>query len=201
MGLLSRIFRIPVTTKVWANMLRDFKAPNVKGPRYRPPSLNLLKKDFYELTRKSNVLLKGLTNQQIKAIIQTANGIMQQAVLERRDGVELPEQLGYLFLGAVPATKDRNVDYKRSIELKKLVHHQNWETDNLSCKLFYTNYAARYRFKFHELWQFTPVRQFKKAASKAFLADYTKYVKTDNLLKVSRLYRKLLRCGKQQQDL
>lgn len=176
-------------------MLRDFKAPDVKAPRFRPKSLNILNKDFYDRVRRSHVSLKQLTDQQIKAIVHTAGALVQQKVMENRDGFELPEQLGYLFLGAVPATKERNVDYKKSIELGKLVHHQNWETDNLTGKIFYTNYAAKYRFKFHELWQFTAVRQFKKAASKAFLADYSRYVKTDNLLKVSRLYRKLLQKG------
>ena len=171
-------------------MLRDFNTPDVKAPRYRASAMTLLNKSFYNQVRNHNKELSHLSDKEIKHIIKTGCQIIQDKVIESRDGIELPALLGYLFIGSTAATKQRNVDYKKSLELGKLVHHKNWDTDNLTGKIFYTTFGTRYRFKFHELWKFTPVRQFKKLVSQNYIPNYTKYVRIDNWLKVSNLFRK-----------
>ena len=87
-------------------------------------------------------------------------------VIENRDGVELPDSLGYIFIGTCPAAKSVNIDYALSKKYGKVLQNKNWETDGKIAKIFYTNYSTKYRFKNRELWQFTAVRQFKKAVAK-----------------------------------
>jgi hypothetical protein len=171
-------------------MLRDFKRPNLKAPRFRFKVLQLLNKPFYNRVRSVDKVLTELTDKDIERIIVTASQVKQEKVLAGRDGVELPEQLGNIFIGSSPATKRRNVDYKRSLELGKLVHHKNWETDGLTCNIFYTNYETKYRFKYHELWTFEASKQFRKAVSEAYKLNHTKFIMVDNWLKVSILFRK-----------
>jgi hypothetical protein len=171
-------------------MLRDFKRPDLHAPRFRTSYCELLNKRFYEKARRVHKELADFSDATIKDVVKKGCSVIQEKVIALRDGVELPEQLGFLFIGATSATKSRNVDYKKSIELGKEVRHKNWETDELTGKIFYTNYETKYRFKFHELWRFTPVRQFKRAVAQTFPLRFTDYVKVDRWLKVSWMFRR-----------
>jgi hypothetical protein len=171
-------------------MLRDFQRPDLKAPRFRPCSHQLLNKTFCQKLRKMHKDLSALSDNDIKEIIQTCSQVIRDKVIALRDGVELPEQLGFLFIGSTPATKKRNIDYKKSIELGKEVRHKNWETDELTGKIFYTNYGSKYRFKYHGAWRFTPVRQFKRTVAKEYPLDFTRYVKIDRNMHVSTMFRK-----------
>lgn len=171
-------------------MLRDFKRPDLKAPRFRLNCLQLLNKFFYERVRKEHKELCTLSDAAIKEIVHTCGEVIQEMVIELRDGVELPEQLGYLFIGSTNATKTGNIDYKKSIELGKEVRHKNWDTDELTGKIFYTNYGAKYRFKYHDAWMFKPVRQFKRRVAETYPLDYGKYVRVDGRVKVSGMFKK-----------
>jgi hypothetical protein len=171
-------------------MLRDFKRPDLHAPRFRASCLEFLNKGFYEKARKTHKELADFSDALIKDVVRIGCSVIQEKVIALRDGVELPEQLGFLFVGSTEATKSGNVDYKKSIELGKEVRHRNWETDELTGKIFYTNYGTKYRFKFHELWRFAPARQFKRAVAKAYPLRFTEYVKVDKWLKVSWMFRK-----------
>ena len=173
-------------------MLRDFKAPDLKGVRFRPKMPTVLNKAFYKLVRDSYPDIT-LSDKEIKKIIWIANEVLKEKVIEKRDGVEFPEQLGYLFIGSVPETKEGNVDYKKSIELGKLVRHKNYETDGLTAKIFYTNFETSYHFRFHELWAFKPMQTFKKYVGKTYPERYTRYIRVDNYRKISRIFQQRLR--------
>ena len=56
-------------------------------------------------------------------------------------------------------------------------------------KIFYTNFETKYRFKNHDLWGFTGVRDFKRTVAKVYPTEWKKYVMVDNILKISRLFR------------
>jgi hypothetical protein len=171
-------------------MLRDFKRPDLHAPRFRSCALQLLNKRFYDRVRKEKKELAGLSDAAIKGIVRACSAVIQEQVVALRDGVELPEQLGYLFIGSTPATRNGNVDYKKSIELGKEVRHRNWDTDELTGKIFYTNYGTKYRFKSREVWKFVPVRQFKRVVAREYPKDFNKYVRVDNKVRVSVMFRK-----------
>jgi hypothetical protein len=169
-------------------MLHDFKKPDLSAPRFRKETPTILNREFYSTFRKAHPEVN-LTNKQIREIISIAGDLFQEKVIERRDGVELPEQLGHIFIGSTAETKSGNIDYKRSIELGKKVRHKNYETDGLTAKIFYTNFGSNYRFRFHKLWKFKPVRQFSERVGKTYPEKYAKYIRVECTMKISHLFR------------
>lgn len=167
----------------------SYKKPDLKAPRFRPKRHNLLNEQFYNKIREKGGDFKSLTDKQIKEIIVNFNGSIWESVIENRDGVELLEQLGYLFIGTCQKPKSDNPNIKKSINYGVKVQHQNWESDQYLAKIFYTNFETKYRFKFHQLWGFTALRDFKRSVAKAYPNHWKKYVVVDNLIKVSRLFR------------
>lgn len=171
-------------------MATKYKKPDLNAPRYRPKKLNLTNQEVYEQFIKDNPRFGSLTVTQFKDVIKTFNGKIWQHIIDNRDGVELPEQLGYLFIGTCPRKHSDNIDYKKSEIYGVKVQNQNWESDQYVAKIFYTNFETKYRFKHHEMWGFTGVRDFKRTVAKTYPKEWKKYVQVDNLVKVSLLFRK-----------
>ena len=169
-------------------MVKEYKKPDLNAPRYRPKKLNLTNTEFYDRFIQENPKYGDLTIEQFKDIIKTFNGKIWETVISERDGVQLPEQLGYLFIGSCPRKKS-NVDFSKSKEHGIVLQHQNWESDQFAAKIFYTNYETKYRFKNHELWGFKGVRDFTRSVGKTYPKEWKKYIQVDNLIRVSRLFR------------
>lgn len=170
-------------------MAKEFKKPDLTAPRYRPKKLNLTNTEFYNKFIEDNPKYASLTIQQFKNIIKTFNGLIWEGVIEERDGVQLPEQLGYIFIGSCPRKVTDNVDYNKSLHYGVKLQNRNWESDQYVAKIFYTNFETKYRFKNHDLWGFSGLRDFKRSVAKAYPQEWKKYVQVDNKLKISRLFR------------
>jgi hypothetical protein len=168
----------------------NYKKPDLNAPRYRPKKLNLTNVDVYNKFIEENSRFSSLTATQFKQVISSFNGKIWQHVIDNRDGVELPEQLGYLFIGTCPRKQNDNPNYKVSNQYGQKVQNQNWESDQYVAKIFYTNFETKYRFKHHEMWGFTGLRDFKRTVAKTYPTEWKKYVQVDNLVKVSLLFRK-----------
>jgi hypothetical protein len=168
---------------------KTFRKPDLNAPRYRAKRLNILNADFYRAFRKDNPKFAHLTNDKIKSIIEGVNGRIWQTVINERDGVELPEQLGYIFIGSCPAKKV-NKDYKTSKELQQLIQHRNWESDSYLAKIFYTNYGTKYRFQFSKLWGFKAVRQFSRSVGQVYPDQYLKYLVVENKKNIYEIFKK-----------
>ena len=170
-------------------MAKEYKKPDLNAPRYRPKKLNLTNTEFYNKFIDEHPKYAALSFEKFKEIINAFNGMIWKTVIEQRDGVQLPEQLGYLFIGTCPKKKS-NVDFKKSEHYGVILQNQNWESDQYLAKIFYTNFETKYRFKHHELWGFKGVRNFTRMVGKTYPTEWKKYVQVDNLIKVSRLFRK-----------
>lgn len=170
-------------------MSKPFRKPDLNAPRFRGKRLNILNADFCDEFRKEHPKYAHLSNKDIKEIIHGVNGKLWQTVIDERDGVELPEQLGYIFIGSCPAKKV-NKDYKTSKELQQLIQHRNWESDNYLAKIFYTNYGSKYRFMFSKLWGFKPVRQFSRCVGQTYPEQYLKYLVVDNKRRINEIFSK-----------
>jgi hypothetical protein len=161
----------------------------LKAPRFRAKRLNLLNAAFYDAFREENPKFDYLTDKDIKKIISAVNGKTWQTVIDERDGVELPEQLGYIFIGSCPAKKVNN-DYKTSSELQQLIQHRNWKSDSYLAKIFYTNYGSKYKFAFSRLWGFKPARQFSRSVGQTYPDQYLKYLVVDNKQYINEMFKK-----------
>jgi hypothetical protein len=170
-------------------MSKEYKKPDLKAPRYRPKKLNLTNVEFYNQFITDNPKHSNITVDAFKNIIKSFNGKIWENVIEYRDGVELPEQLGYLFIGTCPRKKS-NVDFKKSEHYGVVLQNQNWESDQFIAKIFYTNFETKYRFKHHELWGFKGVRDFTRTVGQTYPKEWKKYIQVDNKIKISRLFRK-----------
>ena len=170
-------------------MAKPYKKPDLNAPRYRPKKLNLTNSEFYKKFVEDNPKYDQLTLDQFKDVIKTFNGLIWKTVVDHRDGVELPEQLGYIFIGSCPRKKS-NVDFKKSEHYGTVLQTQNWESDQYVAKIFYTNFETKYRFKHHELWGFKGLRDFTRTVGQTYPKEWKKYVQVDNLMKISRLFRK-----------
>jgi hypothetical protein len=164
-------------------------APDLNAPRFRNKTEGTLNKEFLEALRENVKSVKTLTDSEIKNLIVTFNGNVWKKVIDKRDGVDLPEQLGHIFIGTCQPPKSKNVDFKSSMQHLKVVQHRNWESDNYLAKIFFTNYATKYKFKNHELWGFTPIRQFKRTLAKEYPKRWKQYVEIDSGKKISGLYK------------
>jgi len=168
---------------------KPYKKPDLNAPRYRSKKLNLTNVDIYNKFLEENPHIERICLNKFKEVIKAFNGKIWESVVENRDGVELPEQLGYIFIGSCPRKKS-NVDFKKSEHYGVKLQNQNWESDQYVAKIFYTNYESKYKFRNHELWGFVGVRDFKRTVGKTYPSEWKKYVMVDNMVKVSRIFRK-----------
>ena len=110
--------------------------------------------------------------------------------MEYRDGVELPESLGYIFIGSCSPIKRRpNIDFKKSAQYGILTTHKNWNSDNKLMKIFFVNSLVKYKLKNKQLWAFAPHREFKRNASKHYVEEWMKYISINSNKKVSMLFK------------
>lgn len=167
----------------------EYKIPDLKAPRFRPKRLQFDNSDFYKRFLNDNPKFSNVPVSTIKNIIFCFNGKIWENVINERDGIELPEQLGFLFIGTCQRKKS-NVDFYKSAVYNRKLQNQNWESDQYLAKIFYTNYETKYRFKNNDLWGFVGVRKFKRSVGQTYPKEWKKYLVVDNLIKISRLFRK-----------
>lgn len=177
--------------------MKDVKAPDLNAPRFRKKVLNTLGKKFIREIKEEVPELKNVSEEEIRKVVREFNKLIVKTVIEVRDGVELPEQLGHIFIGSCKRMKS-NVDFRTSAAYLKKIQHRNWESDERTAKIFYTNSGVfftkgkvtRYGFKNQELWGFKGSRKFTRTVSK-FYPDYWKrYIEIDPTKKLKFSYLK-----------
>jgi len=170
--------------------LLTYKKADLKAPRFRHTIYRVFNLDFCKKIRNKGGAFKKLNDKEIRKIICSFNGKIWQGVIDNRDGVELPEQLGYVFVGTCPKPAKYNTDMNKSSSIGVRVQHQNWESDQYLCKIFYTNFETKYGFKNHELWGFTAFRLFKRSVSSVYHIEWKKYVVVESIARVCSLFRR-----------
>ena len=101
-------------------MISNFKKPNLNAPRYREKVLGLLNAELINEFKEKNPIYSKIDNNKFKKIINLFNERIWKEVIENRDGVELPDSLGYIFIGTCPAAKSVNTDYALSKKYCKM---------------------------------------------------------------------------------
>ena len=164
--------------------------PDLNAPRFRKKICTTLNIDILKEIKNKLPECKELKLEEIKKIIHTFNENIWKTVIKTRDGVDLPAQIGHLFIGTCPASKKKpNVDLKTSIEYLKKIQHRNWESDQHIAKIFFTTFGSKYRFRNHEIWAFDATRDFKREVAKTYPENWKKYVEVDPCVKISNVYK------------
>lgn len=171
--------------------MRVFRKPDVKAPRFRMPRPGLLNKDFYKAFRKKFPEHSKLKDLEISNIIREYNTQLWKGVINNRDGIELPENLGNIIIGSCNSPKIKyNSDFGESIKNDVLTRLKNYDSDSFLAKIFYTNCANKYAFAFREFWEFKGCRDFTRETSKEYKLNWKKYIMIENGRLISALYRK-----------
>lgn len=169
-------------------MNKTYKKPNVKAPRFRQSGFNVMTNEFFKNLKLKYPKYKDLDNSDIKAIVKKFNELLWETVIDYRDGVQLPEGLGRLFIGTCENAKSQNIDFAKSEKYGVTVNNKNWETDGKLAKIFYTSFASKYKFAFRECWGFVACRNFKRAVAKTYPENWTMYVAIDSTKKLRKVY-------------
>jgi len=168
--------------------MREFKKPDVKASRYRPEVSTILDKEFFDNFKKNHPKYKDLDNKMLRQIIKRFNQALYQKVIDTRDGVQLPEQIGWLFIGTCQRSKKDNIDFAKSNKYGVRVTNNNWETDGKLAKIFFTNYAPKHKMKNREFWKFVACREFKRTVSKTYPENWNMYVQVLPKAKIDKVY-------------
>jgi hypothetical protein len=173
--------------------MKLFKAPDIHAPRFRKKTLNLLNLSTIDEFKAEHPEYEDLDVEIYKKIVKTFNEKIWRTVIDKRDGVSLPENLGFLFIGTCDRPKKKNINYGLSQKLGKNTTHQNLESDSKLAKIFYTNYSAKYKFTNRDLWMFSAVRQFKRELAKEYSNNWMRYINIKSNEKVSHIFSSRLR--------
>jgi len=174
-------------------MKKLFRKPDLNAPRFRPNRTNILNGVLYKAFIKKYPRYEGIDLATFKSIIRTFNEELYLGIIQNRDGVELPDGLGFIFMGTCPATKKQNINIVESIKHGMVVKHQNWDSDNNLLKIFFTNHTSKYPLQNKQVWSFKAVKQFRKAASDAYKENWPKYIVVDPMKKISTFFTKMRR--------
>lgn len=171
--------------------MRKFKKPDVKAPRFKANRPGVLTNNFYKVFRKKFPKYSQYTDVELGIIIREFNIHLWQAGIDNRDGIELPEGLGNIFVGTCSKPKVKyNSDFGASIKSEVLTRLKNYESDGYLAKIFYTNYATKYLFAFREFWEFKGCRDFTRTVSNVYPIEWKKYIVVENGVLISKMYKK-----------
>jgi hypothetical protein len=172
-------------------MTREPRQPNLKAPRFRKTIKSLLNEDFCKRFINKHPQYKHLPFSTLKSVIIRYNTKLWEEAINLRDGVELPEELGHIFIGTcMPAIKE-NIDYVATTKYNKIIKHRNFESDNYIAKIFYTNYGNKYRLSDKELWEFKGIRNFTRTVAKEYPANWKKYIQVENYMVINKVIKQL----------
>jgi len=164
--------------------MKDFKSPDLKGPRYRPEVHTIMNKEFFESFKNKYPKYKNLDDKELRKIIKYFNKMFYQTVIDTRDGVQLPEQIGWIFIGTCQSPKKQNIDFIKSKKYGVTVTNKNWETDGKLAKIFFSSYALKHKMKNREFWSFTACRDFKRSVAKSYPENWNIYLVVEPTKKI-----------------
>jgi len=172
-----------------ATMLTTYKTIDLSAPRFNEKSLSLCNRKTLKHFFKKHPEYANVSPDLLQDIIYTFNGMLYQNVIDNRDGTQLPESLGSIFIGSCKPAKKENLDKGKSQKYDTRIINRNLDTDGYVAKIFYTNYEEKYKFKHRELWVFKGSRNFTRTVSKAYRVDWPKYIMVEEYRKIASLFR------------
>lgn len=164
--------------------IRDRKAPRFRWSGNRYLVLNTELFDSYRNTVENPVKDYAL----FKDIIEDFNEELKVHAIDNRDGVKLPALMGMLAVCSYKNKRRPPVDWAASEQAGLKLKQYNLHTAGLGCKIVYSIYNAKYKFRNWTLWRFEGNRDFKTRVSSAFIKNYRFYKRMDNKSQVSKMF-------------
>ena len=124
-----------------------------------------------------------------KNVIESFSEHLKQSAIDNRDGVKLPAMMGILAICSYKPSRRLPVNWADSLENKLKLREYNLHTAGLACKIVYSVYTAKYKFRNWALWKFVGNRDFKTKVSDNFEKNYKYYKRMDNKSRVSKMFK------------
>ena len=172
--------------------MENFKKPNLNAPRFRPEVKSILEKKFFEEFKTKHPQYKNISDADIRKMIKEFNRYIYQKIVNSRDGVQLPESIGWLFIGTCQESKKKNIDFAKSKEYGLKVTNRNWASDGKLAKIFFTNNAPKHKMNNREFWGFVACREFKRSVAKVYPENWNMYTVVEPTKKLKQLYNKAI---------
>lgn len=168
------------------------RVPDLNAPRFKKSYHKIVTKEFIEEFLKEHPEHKEVkeleTIYHTKKLAKTVNRYLTKHVINFRDGIDLPERLGVVFIGSLKS-KRNPIDYSLSSAYKQEIRNVNLETNNFFPKIFYSKHTRNHGITVSTIWSFYGSRDFTRSVSKAFKSDYNKYRRIENKMKLEMLFR------------
>lgn len=170
--------------------METFRTPDLQAPRFRAETYEVLNKEFFDRFRKKYPKYKNYKDKELRSIIKSFNKLVFETVIDNRNGVELPESLGWLFIGTCQPSKKKNIDFAKSKKYGVKVSNKNWDSDGKLAKIFFTNGNLKHKVKNIEFWGFSGSREFKRTVAKTYPENWNNYIVVDPQRKLKLAYSK-----------
>ena len=167
-------------------MTNVFNKPDRKAKRYRKKThvvviyhvMVAIRKKFPQYKHK-------VTEKDCRYIISNFCTYMKNKVLENRDGVELPEGLGYIMLTSYKSKK-KLINKGESEKHQIKIYQTNLEIDGFKAKVMYTNDKMKYTLLNRDMWRFNGARSFRIDVSSTFRKNWKKFIQLEMGKKICR---------------
>lgn len=169
--------------------MKSINKPDLKAPRFRPTRKTICDRSFYAAFKKKHPQYRNIPDTLLKKIIKMHGEELYKAAIDNRDGVEFPEGMGFIFIGTCKSPKRHLTDFSASLKYNMPLQHRNFESDNYIAKIFYTNYANKYKFRNRELWYFKGARNFTRTVGKTYPQNWKMYVQVENFEMINKLFK------------
>ena len=100
-----------------------FKKPDLKASRNRLKKYNVQTKEFFNDFRNKYPEYKHLKDTELRKKLRLINEWIIEEILNTRDGVELPQGIGYMFIGSCPKKISPNPDMQKSYIYNQVVNN------------------------------------------------------------------------------
>lgn len=167
-------------------------------------------REFFKKLKKKHQQLMKYRDQDIRRYIVGFNQLIANTIIEHRDGVLLPEQLGLIIICTI-GKRTQAIDWNRSRELGCIVHHLNEHSEGYGGGLYYTaclpqegKVRTRRTFTNSEYWYVKPCENMKSMISTAYKKDWKTYWKLPGSKRISEVidtYDKQMKIKRRQKQL
>ena len=139
------------------------------------------KRVFYNKLKADHPNLQKYRDQEILKCIEGFNRLIADTIIDYRDGVQLPANMGLLMICTL-GKRTNSIDHKRSAELGVEVHMQNEHSDGYGGGIYYSTCLPKenqvkkvHMYRNCQYWTMCPSEKLKAQIAIAYKENWKKY--------------------------
>ena len=163
------------------DILSLYELRHIPGKKKGFHSIVPTKREFYKELKEKHPNLQQYRDQEILKCIEGFNKLITDTIIDYRDGVQLPANMGLLMVCTM-GKRTNSIDHKKSAELGVEVHMQNYHSDGYGGGVYYSTCMPKenqtkkvHMYRNCQYWTMHPSAALKKQIQKAYLEDWKKY--------------------------